>query len=89
LLNRDAHTDGLIRNLIQSNLAQAAVIVIAHRLEDVIPCHRVIVMSAGSIAEEGEPSRLLEDADSMLSLLARELGPDLDRKLREQCLATR
>lgn len=81
---RDAHTDGLIRKLIQCHLTQAAVIVIAHRLQDVISCHRVVVMSAGSIAEEGEPSRLLDDADSMLSLLARELGPELERKLREQ-----
>ena len=57
---------------------------IAHRLEDVISCHRVVVMSAGVIAEEGEPARLLENPDSMLSLLARELGPELERKLREQ-----
>lgn len=41
-------------------------------------------MSAGSIAEQGEPSRLLEDVDSMLSLLARELGPEVERKLRER-----
>lgn len=73
----------MIRQLIQSRLNQAAVIVIAHRLEDVISCHRVVVMSAGVVAEEGEPSRLLEDPDSMLSLLARELGPELERKLRE------
>ncbi|CAN0353636.1 unnamed protein product, partial [Hapterophycus canaliculatus] len=80
----DANTDGLIRQLIQSHLGEAAVIVIAHRLEDVISCHRVLVMSAGALAEEGEPSALLDDPDSMLSVLARELGPELARKLREQ-----
>ncbi|CBN74323.1 similar to canalicular multispecific organic anion transporter [Ectocarpus siliculosus] len=82
--NVDAHTDSLIRQLIQSRLNQAAVVVIAHRLEDVISCHRVAVMSAGAIAEEGEPSVLLAEVDSMLSLLARELGPELERKLRDQ-----
>lgn len=62
-----------------------AVIVIAHRLEDVVSCHRVVVMSAGEVAEEGEPSLLLGDTDSMLSRLAHELGPSLANKLRQEC----
>ncbi|CAM9869028.1 unnamed protein product [Ectocarpus sp. 4 AP-2014] len=82
--NVDARTDSLIRQLIQSRCNQAAVVVIAHRLEDVISCHRVAVMNGGAITEEGEPSALLADADSMLSLFARELGPELERKLLDQ-----
>lgn len=62
-----------------------AVIVIAHRLEDVVSCHRVVVMSAGVVAEEGTPSQLLGNPDSMLSRLAQKLGPNLERKLREEC----
>ena len=85
--NRDAETDGIIQELIRSHLGDVAVIVIAHRLEDVISCHRVVVMSAGAVAEEGAPSQLLGNPDSMLSRLARELGPNLAQKLREECAA--
>lgn len=85
--NRDAETDGIIQDLIRSHLGEVAVIVIAHRLEDVVSCHRVVVMSAGTVAEEGAPSQLLGDPDSMLSRLAQELGPSLERKLREECAA--
>ena len=83
--NRNAETDGIMQVLIRSHLGEVAVIVIAHRLEDVVSCHRVVVMSAGAVAEEGEPSQLLGEAGSMLSRLAQELGPSLERKLREEC----
>lgn len=81
---RDAHTDGIIQQLIQRHLNSAAVIVIAHRLEDVLSCHRVVVMDVGLVAEEGEPSQLLNDDSSMLSCLVRELGPNLEYKLRKE-----
>ncbi|CAM9480979.1 unnamed protein product, partial [Laminaria digitata] len=83
--NRDTETDGIIQELIRSHLGEVAVIVIAHRLEDVVSCHRVVVMSAGAVAEEGEPSHLLGNPESMLSRLAQELGPSLEQTLRDEC----
>lgn len=74
----------MIQQLIRSFLTNAAVIVIAHRLEDVVYCDRVVVMDAGSVAEDGKPSQLLRDGDSMLSKLVKELGPEMERKLREE-----
>lgn len=41
-------------------------------------------MATGAVAEEGEPLSLLADAHSMLSQLARELGPSLERELRHE-----
>lgn len=86
---RDAHTDGIIQQLIQRHLDSAAVIVVAHRLEDVLSCHRIVVMDAGMVAEEGEPSQLLSDDSSMLSRLVRELGPNMEYKLRKEHTSSR
>lgn len=83
--SRDLQTDALIRQLIQTQLREAAVIVIAHRLEDIISCHRAVVMDAGHIVEDGEPSQLLLDEDSQLLRFVRELGPDLEEQLRQEC----
>lgn len=86
---RDAHTDGIIQQLIQRHLDSVAVIVVAHRLEDVLSCHRVVVMDAGLVAEEGEPLQLLNDDSSMLSRLLRELGPNIEYKLRKEHTSSR
>lgn len=86
---RDAHTDGIVQQLIQGHLGSAAVIVVAHRLEDVLSCNRVVVMDAGLVAEEGDPSQLLNDDSSMLSRLVRELGPNLEYKLRKEHTSSR
>lgn len=59
-------------------------IVIAHRLEDVISCNRVLVMDAGRVAEEGTPSHLLGDKNGMFSNLVRELGSKLEGTLRQE-----
>lgn len=55
----DADTDTAIQSLIRRSLKGKTVIVIAHRLEDVLGCDRVVVMDAGLIIEEGSPKDLL------------------------------
>lgn len=85
--HRDIETDAIIQELIRSCLNSAAVIVIAHRLEDVLSCDRVLVMDAGQVAEEGTPSQLLEDENGFLSRLVRELGSELAGKLRQEYLS--
>lgn len=42
-------------------------------------------MDAGHIVEDGEPSQLLLDEDSQLLRFVRELGPDLEEQLRQEC----
>ncbi|CAM9118876.1 unnamed protein product [Discosporangium mesarthrocarpum] len=80
--NVDIQTDSIIQDVIQSHLSHAVVIVIAHRLEDVLTCDQVVVMDAGSIVEKGEPSSLLENPEGKLSQLVQELGPDLGQNMR-------
>ncbi|CAM9113305.1 unnamed protein product [Choristocarpus tenellus] len=80
--NVDAQTDAMIQELIQSHLSNAAVMIIAHRLEDIIACHRVVVLDAGLIVEDGKPKQLLQKVDSALSQMVKELGPDLEKRIR-------
>lgn len=85
--HRDIETDAIIQRLIRSCLNSVAVIVIAHRLEDVISCNRVLVMDAGQVAEEGTPSQLLGNESGLLSRLVRELGSELEGRLRKEYLS--
>lgn len=73
-MRRDVNTNRVIQRLIQSHFQAAAVMIIAHRLEDIIACHRVVVMNAGVVLEMGTPAQLLKDKKSMLAQLARNLG---------------
>ncbi|SFC97067.1 ABC transporter ATP-binding protein [Streptomyces aidingensis] len=46
-------------------------LVIAHRLSTVVTAHRVLVMSAGRIIEDGSPAGLIADGDGQFSDLHR------------------
>lgn len=46
-------------------------------------------MDAGRVAEEGTPSQLLTNENGMLTRLVKELGPELEDKLRHEHLPPR
>jgi ABC-type multidrug transport system fused ATPase/permease subunit len=58
--NIDAQTDELVQSLIASAFPRVTKIVIAHRLQTVMSCDRVMVMDKGEIVEFDKPSTLLE-----------------------------
>ncbi|ELU13831.1 hypothetical protein CAPTEDRAFT_107307 [Capitella teleta] len=62
----DMATDALIQKVIQSSFAQSTVISIAHRVRTLEHCNRIVVMSDGRIAEEGQPSELKNSAFARL-----------------------
>jgi ABC-type multidrug transport system fused ATPase/permease subunit len=77
--NVDSHTDSLIQATIQSEFSGCTILTIAHRLNTVMHCDRIVVMQSGRIVECESPSRLMADkrgvfagywADSRLELPA-------------------
>ncbi|KAG1690982.1 Multidrug resistance-associated protein 7 [Nymphon striatum] len=60
----DLETDKLIQSTIQKVFKNKTVITIAHRLDTIMHCDRVIVMQEGKIVEFDSPEILLQDTQS-------------------------
>lgn len=65
--NVDAETDKQLQEVIQNCLADRTVLTIAHRVDTVLGCDRVLVMENGSIVEAGHPNLLLQDSQTRFS----------------------
>ena len=72
--NVDSEREQLVQRLLQSQFGGCTVLTIAHRIETVLDYDRVIVMSQGSIVEEGDPRKLLQNSSSHFHLLAKSSG---------------
>ncbi|XP_050029460.1 ATP-binding cassette sub-family C member 10 [Dermacentor andersoni] len=55
----DAETDCAIQETIRSTFQDTTILVIAHRVETVLDCDQVLVMSHGKVIESGIPRELL------------------------------
>jgi ATP-binding cassette subfamily C (CFTR/MRP) protein 1 len=55
----DGQTDRLIQTAIRENFADCTVLTIAHRLDTILDCDRVLVLDRGRVAEYDRPSVLL------------------------------
>ena len=82
----DAQTDLLIQETIKKNFADLTMLTIAHRLNTIIECDRVLVMDAGKIVEFDEPIKLLDNKDGIFRSLVDQTGPASSAKLRECAL---
>ncbi|XP_054720748.1 ATP-binding cassette sub-family C member 10-like [Uloborus diversus] len=60
----DYQTDSLIRQTVRMAFRHSTVLIIAHRVESVMDCDRVLVMKEGEILEIGQPSDLLSNPKS-------------------------
>ncbi|XP_038072640.1 multidrug resistance-associated protein 7-like [Patiria miniata] len=61
----DMATDRLLQQTIRQEFASSTVLTIAHRLDTIMDSDRVLVMSAGRVAELASPVQLLEDPTSV------------------------
>uniref|UniRef100_A0A7S0JEQ6 ATP-dependent transporter ycf16 n=1 Tax=Calcidiscus leptoporus TaxID=127549 RepID=A0A7S0JEQ6_9EUKA len=62
----DRETEDLIQRTLESALSHVTTLLIAHRLETIMNCDRVVVMAAGKVVESGPPLTLRETAGSRL-----------------------
>jgi len=57
----DNESELAIQNAIENLKGKITVLVIAHRLQTVMNCDRILVLESGKIVEEGKPKELLKD----------------------------
>lgn len=62
--NVDHGTDHQIQLVLRSAFRKSTVIVIAHRVQTVLDCDRILVMGDGQILEFDSPDILLADSSS-------------------------
>lgn len=67
-------TDALIQRTIRQQFKDCTVLTIAHRLNTIMDCNRVIVLQEGKLIEFEEPALLLRNKESMFSKLVSETG---------------
>ncbi|CAH0564200.1 unnamed protein product [Brassicogethes aeneus] len=72
--NMDPETENLIQNTIEQNFNYCAVFIIAHRLQSVMNCDRVIVLDRGEIIEFDDPTILLKKKEGQFYNMVKEIG---------------
>lgn len=70
----DGESDAILQKTIREQFEDRTVLTIAHRIETIMDCDRVLVMNDGMVAEFGPPDLLMTDSDSLFHKLARASG---------------
>ncbi len=81
--NIDAQTDENIQRVIDTEFAGITLLTIAHRLNTVIGCDKMLVMDQGKVGEWGTPRELLSREGGLLSGMVDALGESTARRLRD------
>uniref|UniRef100_A0A665TG51 Multidrug resistance-associated protein 4 n=1 Tax=Echeneis naucrates TaxID=173247 RepID=A0A665TG51_ECHNA len=72
--NVDPRTDGLIQQTIRDKFQECTVLTIAHRLNTIIDCDRILVLDAGRIQEYDEPYVLLQNLNGLFYQMVQQTG---------------
>ncbi|KAK9456107.1 P-loop containing nucleoside triphosphate hydrolase protein [Dipodascopsis uninucleata] len=70
----DVETDKVIQETIRTEFKDRTILTIAHRLNTIIDSDKIIVLSAGKVAEFDSPRKLLDNDKSMFYSLCKEGG---------------
>ena len=69
----DMLTEKKIQELITSEFMDSTMMTIAHRLNTIMGCDKVMVLSYGMLAEFNTPKNLMQDENSEFNKFLREL----------------
>jgi ATP-binding cassette subfamily C (CFTR/MRP) protein 1 len=70
----DVETDALLQETLRSDLfSDRTIITIAHRINTIIDCDRIVVLQRGEVAELGTPAELIRSGGQFFEL-AKEAG---------------
>ncbi|XP_043988335.1 ATP-binding cassette sub-family C member 4-like isoform X1 [Gambusia affinis] len=72
--NVDPRTDSLIQQTIRNKFQECTVLTIAHRLNTIIDCDRILVLDAGRIQEYDKPYVLLQNQDGLFYQMVQKTG---------------
>ena len=65
----DPETELAVYQTIQEHFSKCTVLIIAHKLQAVLSCNRVLVMDEGKVVEFDKPSVLLNNVNSKFANL--------------------
>ncbi|KAM3300245.1 hypothetical protein ACQJBY_041331 [Aegilops geniculata] len=71
----DVQTDALIQKTIREEFKSCTMLIIAHRLNTVIDCDRLLILSSGKISEFDTPENLVSNEESAFSKMVQSTGP--------------
>ncbi|CAK7350707.1 unnamed protein product [Dovyalis caffra] len=70
----DVKTDALIQKTIREEFRSCTMLIIAHRLNTIIDCDRILVLEAGQVLEHATPEELLSNEGSAFSRMVQSTG---------------
>ncbi|XP_065882181.1 ABC transporter C family member 12-like isoform X1 [Euphorbia lathyris] len=82
----DVRTDALIQKTIREEFKSCTMLVIAHRLNTIIDCDRILVLDAGRVLEHGTPEELLSSEGNAFFKMVQSTGPANAQYLRSLVL---
>ena len=74
--NVDSATDAMLQQMMRTCFAEATVVVVAHRVNTILDCDRIAVLSGGRLVECDTPGNLLADKDSEFKKLVEQMRKD-------------
>ncbi|RHY22927.1 hypothetical protein DYB25_009688 [Aphanomyces astaci] len=77
----DHDTDQLLQQVVRSEFASSTVLTIAHRLDTVLDCDRILVFDQGQLVQNDTPAALVHAGTGIFFELVTEGGYSLDKQL--------
>ncbi|PIA50779.1 hypothetical protein AQUCO_01200196v1 [Aquilegia coerulea] len=83
----DVRTDALIQKTIREEFQSCTMLIIAHRLNTIIDCDRILLLDAGQVLEFDTPENLLSNKLSSFSKMVQSTGTGTAQYLRSLVLS--
>ncbi|CEM14566.1 unnamed protein product [Vitrella brassicaformis CCMP3155] len=85
----DTDTDQVLQATIRENFKDATTVTIAHRLETILHCDRILLLDKGAVVEYDDPVALLDDPTSSFRQLVNQMGTSDVSALKDMAMAMR